>query len=356
MDGDSSIVEQAEDAADDAETPPAADPVVPEPPAAPPDRLILAHPFFAAVPDSYFRISPHTRQPVFVLDIGGAESALSFSGIRREFGLPADSPDSLMLDMVERGLAHVRVLRPGDALPREILTGEASWQVEERHRTIARQRLDLQLTSWASGSEHVITDLQQLSQLADDPAMPARVDAAIAAAAQTLALDHPQVTADLANLAEELAFIEALRERFGTVAQAVGRMRAARRIVARDRLHADTVDRICRLATLATTQLAGQFEQADAQTGEIVASLRNRTAQERFIRTLRDELYARICAWDDLIPGWCGLDAQRPHPSPTLLDESYRFLASRFMPAEEWVLATRRGASNQRALKNAVTW
>lgn len=283
-------------------------------PAALPDRLTLAHPFFAALPDAYFRISPHTRQPVFVLQLGNADTTLSLRGICREFSIVPDSNDGRMLDLVDKALQHVRVIRPGDALPREILTGEASWEITEEHRAIALQRLTLQLTSWASGSERVITDIQQLAQLADDPAMPARMAEATAAAAEALGRPEAEVKQGITRLTEELAFFEALRSRFGRLQRTTERMRLARRTVARDRVHAETIDRICRLTSLATRQLADTIEQADAQTGEIIAALRNEAAQRNFIRTLRDRLHGCLSAWEDVIPGWEKLDARHPYP------------------------------------------
>jgi hypothetical protein len=81
------------------------------------------------------------------MNLGGEEVLLPVPGIRREFQIDEESADEEMLDLVSSGLDYVKVLMPGDDLPPELLTGEASWEISEQHRTIARQRISMQLVS-----------------------------------------------------------------------------------------------------------------------------------------------------------------------------------------------------------------
>lgn len=77
---------------------------------------------------------------------------------------------------------------------------------------------------------------------------------------------------------------------------------------------------IFRMQVLIRAPLAdfdSMFTQADAQTGEILAVLRNIGAQTKFIREMRDELHHRLMLWDEMITPWppprsSGLPTSRP--------------------------------------------
>ena len=134
--------------------------------------------FFTAVEGSYFRRSAHTDEAVFILNLGGEEVVLPIPGICREFEIEENTHDYNMLQMVITGLYYVKVLMPEDTFPKELLTSEASWDITEKHRQIARQRVSMQLVSWMAGEENLITDPEQLIQIADDPAMKKKVTTA----------------------------------------------------------------------------------------------------------------------------------------------------------------------------------
>ena len=305
-----------------------------------PTVVAFAHPFFAAVGDVQFRMSEHTRAPALMIKFGDGDAALSFGGIRRELKLAEDSPDAGMLEAVAAALQFVSVLKIGDPLPAEVLSGEASWEIEQRHRDIALARLTMQLVTWATGDETAITDADALSQVADDPATQAKAEKAIADAAERLSVEVEEVKATLRMLAEELAFIEALREKFAGVLSMRDKMDVLRRKYSNERSVAEVADAVRRLMTVAVKRLTNLFEQIDAQTGEIMGMLKNPKAQEGYIRTKRDELYCRMVAWRDILAKWDKCDSKPTEGNVALLRETYRFLAPRFMPAQQWVLAS----------------
>jgi len=326
-----------------------------------PTVVAFAHPFFAAVGDVQFRMSEHTRAPALMIKFGDGDAALSFGGIRRELKLAEDSPDAGMLEAVAAALQFVSVLKIGDPLPAEVLSGEASWEIEQRHRDIALARLTMQLVTWATGDETAITDADALSQVADDPATQAKAEKAIADAAERLSVEVEEVKATLRMLAEELAFIEALREKFAGVLSMRDKMDVLRRKYSNERSVAEVADAVRRLMTVAVKRLTNLFEQIDAQTGEIMGMLKNPKAQEGYIRTKRDELYCRMVAWRDILAKWDKCDSKPTEGNVALLRETYRFLAPRFMPAQQWVLASQlqqRGApaKGRRAIPNSVNW
>ena len=108
-------------------------------------------------------------------------------------------------------------IRPNDSIPHELLDGTASWTVEEKHRTIARNRLTVQLVSWLTGGDTLMVDLTQLEQISDDPKTKARVQEAFTKAAEKLGIraERKQDVVDMIEkLARELSYIEALRDRY----------------------------------------------------------------------------------------------------------------------------------------------
>lgn len=326
-----------------------------------PTVVAFKHPFFAAVGDAQFRMSDHTRAPALMIKFGAGDAALSFGGIRRELKLAEDSPDVGMLEAVAAALQFVSVLRIGDPLPAEVLSGEASWEIEQRHRDLALARLTMQLVTWSSGDETAITDADALSQVADDPATQAKAEKAVADVAERLSVEAEEVKATLRMLAEELAFIEALREKFAGVLAMQGKMDVLRRKYSNERSVADIADAVRRLMTVAVKRLTNLFEQIDAQTGEIMGMLKNPKAQEGYIRGKRDELYCRMVAWRDILAKWDKCDGKPSEGNVALLRETYRFLAPRFMPAQQWVLASQlqqRGtpAKGRREIPNSVNW
>ena len=86
--------------------------------------------------------------------------------------------------------------------------------------------------------------------------------------------------------------------------------------------------------------LGSPGHEADAQTAEIMDMLKNIDKQTEFIRNLRDDLYCRLMAWDEMFTAWEPIEMTRSEGDPNLLRETYRFLAPRFMQMDEWVLMT----------------
>ena len=315
--------------------------------------------FFTAVEGSYFRKSAHTDEPVFILNLGGEEVVLSIPGICREFEIEENTPDYNMLQMVITGLDYVKVLMPGDTFPKELLTGEASWEITDKHRQIARQHVSMQLVSWMAGEENLITDPAQLIQVADDPAMKKKVTTAFEQAAE--ALDNPNANAEMVidlieDLAEELAYIETLREQFRDVLSMEVKIKRVRNGAAKQRSILDNATSVAKLISKAVIEFRDEFDTADGQTGEIISVLKNIVSQKEYIRGVRDSLYRRLVAWDDLLRGWDRQSGRIAADTPDLLRETYRFLAPRYMEVDSWLLAGKAQQSLIDVEKTGATW
>jgi hypothetical protein len=317
-----------------------------EPPfdSSPPGRsthFVFEHAVFRT-PDSRFVLASDGT-PSLMLRLADLDAVVPIRALGSEFALGA-SGDAALLDLVVAGLRHVKTIRPGDSIPREILDGTASWTVEDRHVEIAKGRITLQISSWLTGQEQVISDQLSLLQLADDPAVKARVNEAFGDIAVKLGLppENRQDVVDRIDLiVRELAYIEALRERYqGTVLVIRDKILQFHKIYRRDRSIEEEFGRIESLIRRPVTEFAGIFDQIDAQCGEIISLMRNLDRQIPFIREGRDELHRRMMLWDDIIPLWVPLPVERSAGSEQAMKALYRFLARNFITVRPWQLAS----------------
>lgn len=287
--------------------------------------IAFEHRLFAAMDGAYFRLSDAADAlPVFVCEIGDREVLLRLPAIRREFGIVAGSRDDVMLDTVAESLRFVRALRAGDPVPLELLTGEASWPVDDRHRAAAANRLTDRIVAWHAPS-------------AAPGTVPADAEAAaVAAAAAAIGLADDAALRDaLATLANELAAIEALAETREDRANLDRRMGAAGRLLRRSHDYEDLVAPVLRLMREARRDLNCAFAVFDTLVPVPDAFAATDTAVAA-IRAARDDLRTRLLAWEPLQARWAALDLDARPAILEMFQETYRFLAPRYMPIDEW--------------------
>lgn len=315
-----------------------------------PDVIGFDHKFFQSFDELYFRITD-SGEAVAVLKLANNDAILAFDGIKREFMLAEDSRDAQMLNRVAEGLLYVRGLRIGEKLPKEILTREASWDPTERHRRIARQRLTMQLVTWLTGDEHIFTSAEELAQLAEDPQVKKNINLAFAEAAEEIGLGRErreEVVLYIEQLAKELSYIEHERDVYVEIRKVDEKVQGLRRLYSSDRGMIETTDQVARLSQRALKVIGDYFEQVDAQTGEILAMLKNIENQVGYIRGVRDELHRRLLPWEDIIPVWKTVFIVRSEDNIARIRDIYQFLAPRFMQVNDWVLMTRRGVETKK--------
>jgi hypothetical protein len=114
------------------------------------DHCTLAHPVFTSFGEPLFRRSEADGAPVMVVKLGERDAAIPLRSLQREFAIPDDSDDGRMLGLIAQSLDFVTGLQIGDALPAEVLTGQASWEPDAVHLQIAQARLQWQLVAWPS--------------------------------------------------------------------------------------------------------------------------------------------------------------------------------------------------------------
>jgi hypothetical protein len=312
------------------------------------DRCALQHPVFTSFGDPLFRRSETDGAPVMVVMLGEKEASIPLRSLQREFAIPDEADDGRMLGLIAQSLDFVAGLRLGDALPAEVLSGAASWEPDAVHLQIANARLQWQLVAWlnsGTGGDAPTLDADALLQVADDPARRQQVQQAFAKAAETLGLlSRETVVQMVEELAHELAYIEALRDRLLRRVQAMAdKLNHMAQTYRGDGSHLETLTQVRRLTGSALRQISHRFDELDAQTGEVMAALRNADSQRTFIRSNRDWLYRAQRAWQPLLTEWDVAGIGFDEGILALLNRSYQFLAPRFMPVTEWASATRPG-------------
>ena len=291
-----------------------------------PDRCELQHKVFTCFGDVRFRKSTTDGLAVMALRLGDQEAQLPLDSLRREFSIGKETADGRMLDLIGSALDYVSFLQQGDRLPSEIRTGEASWQPSPSHLRLAATRLQVDFCSWimpgGSWAQSGRDDLTVL-RIAGDPALRDEVRAAAEQASARLGVGgHVQVLSLLAELARELSYIEALRERLlEPVRSLCRRTRGMVRSGKRKVMSSDTLSQVHRLMVIALKQVAERFEDVDAQTADIADMLREADSVRRVIRTNRDWLYRSQRAWDPILESWRQFEDTASEDSGALFGE-----------------------------------
>ncbi len=320
----------------------------------------LNHRLFHVVEAPLFRKSESDLIPVMAISLGERKAVLPLQSVQREFGIDAASPDGVMLAQIAAALDFVSALRMGDPLPSEILTGAASWEPDPQHREIAAARLRLQLVDWlntASGAHRAAMDVGSLLLVSDDPQLRQQVQQALTRAAEALGVGTPlKVVERLSQLGDELAYIEALRDRLlRRVRDMSGKVENLARGFHGGATQVETLGQVRRLSVVALRRIGARFEELDRRTGDVITALRNVAGHQVFIREQRDWLYRTQRAWEPMLIEWDsagGLD----EGTLGLLGRTYRFLAPRFMAVQEWASALSPGHQEQINRSARMIW
>lgn len=263
----------------------------------PPDRsprapdpartFVFGHRVFSA-PNAHFKLDEQTGEPVFAVDLGDLKAMLGFDTLRKSFAIAPASPDDRLLEAVVRALRYVRRIRPGDAIPAELLDGSASWKVEAHHAARAKARL----------------------------------------AATGLPADK------LEFLAEELAYIESLRERVALARGLVETLKSLRAGYKRERATLELIDLAVRLLERPVAGYESRLAKIDADAAAGAAAGFDRLID--LARETRDHLHAETMRWDDILATWAHPEPSRSPAEERKIAAAGRFAARNFPAVEEW--------------------
>ena len=288
---------------------------------------------------AFFAMDPTAKEPVLHITLGDLKAALPFQTLKESFNIEEDSHDARLLGVVAKGLRFVKQIRPGEKIPGELLDGSASWSVDEKHRLVARGRLTVQLVSWITGSEMIVVDIDELEQIVEDPQTKARLKTAFNAIAEKLGITEnaeQYITDRIDDLTQELSYIEALRDRFKNIRAISENLARVTQLYRTDRNFVSEVARMQGLLKRPLKEYDAIFEQADAQTGEIVGALKAFETTVTFIRKIRDDLREKLIEWEELLHAWDGVPIEKSQTIEQLQKMTYRFLANRYMESKVW--------------------
>lgn len=305
-----------------------------------PTHFSFEHAVFS-VKEACFGISAQTGEPCYNVPLGDVRASLPIDTVAASFGIGKTSLDAELLQIVKASLKFVKEIRPGESIPSEILDGTASWKVEPHHREIARARITVQLASWMGGQSIDSIDAAELETVAALPDTKKRVQEAFETMAEKLGMgkeNKKDVVDRFDDLAREMAYIESLRERFGKIQKIYNNFQLLAGVYKRERGILEEIMRIRILMKRPVGEITTIFEQLDANTGEILNTMKKFASQIRYIRETRDTLHQRFMLWDSLIEQWSGNTLERSAVLDRLVRVTYQFSARHFPQANDWSL------------------
>ena len=291
---------------------------------------------------SYFSLDNITGKARFHMPLGEMMAAIELTALNDEFKIDPESPDGELLQVVESSLKYVHQIRVNDAIPTEILDGSASWAVQDAHRQIASDRIDVQLMTWLDGNEEIVTDLARLGKMANNREAEAKLNKAYVDLAKRLKLGddgREKVVASTDHLKHELAYIQALSDTFTELKGVAAKLKKAKSVLDERDIKED-IDRIEALLTPALLDVEMQFEQLEASTCEILTVIGKFDEHIGLIRQTRDDLHNRFMVWQELLDEWQDVVVDKSSDSlHRVIKKTYQFAAKHFAQAKTWASA-----------------
>jgi hypothetical protein len=293
------------------------------------------------VPGAVFKMDRVSKTVSLHLALGGVAASIDMNQIKKSFNIEAESEDGHMLVLVEKGLRFVREIRPGDSIPNELLDGTASWTIDAKHYERARSKVLVQLVRWVTDGNSSIEANADVFKLIETPEVKSKINDAFGAAAKELGVpgaDKEMVTAMISHLSNELAYIEALRDKVAGYFVVKRKIKDLQFVYRSDRRIAETIERVATLIVTPFNKLREHMQMVDAQTAEIMSSLRQLTNTVSFLRGVRDEMREFILLWNDLDLAWIEARVERGPVCEALITRTYRFVATHYSMTQRWAM------------------
>jgi len=308
-------------------------------------------------PGARFLLTGHRHVPTYRVQMGEHEGLVDINVLKKEFQIEPGSDDAKLIDLAVDALRYVPDIKPGDSIPSELLDGTASWAVSPKHKKRAEQRLQVQLLSWVSGKEVLLTDPDEIAMFLEQIENREKLRNAFRNAAEALghAPENTEpVVRQLELLARELCYIEALRDRFSLIAKIGVKLAELSKSYGNDRAAKMELNRVQGLLRTGISEYTVMFAEADAQTGEIISAIKTISRQISYIRRVRDRLHFLIMQWDPHIRTLDQWRTRRTPETDKLLSELYRFLAPRFSSGRSMLKRTNVASKDKKAEKTAT--
>jgi hypothetical protein len=275
---------------------------------------------------------------VFVIQLDAHEAILPLAAMMTEFGIVAADEDGRMLALVARALHFVSGLRIGDPLPQEVLTGEASWTVDDFHRDQAVARLTRNLLGYAvRDDQRPAPAAAQVGHALLAPSCATMGDALKRLGRRMTHLSTEELLRQAELLVDDLAYIEALRD---WLLRGATRMDKVLTRLARgfngDNTHKELLAQIRRLTGNGIVDIAACLAVADNAVADVLTAFADISATRALLQVQRDTLYRRWRAWEPFCRAWAVTGTRHDAGTWNLSHDTYHFLAPRYMTVVEW--------------------
>lgn len=292
-----------------------------------------------ALPGARFAVDRRSRATMFYIHLGNLNVSLTPTVLRREFNIETLSHDSQLIELVGHALRHVREVRPGDSIPKELVDGTASWTVDEHHRLLAKAKLLVQVARWLTKDGNAASLDAILTMTENDVAAKEEFQNAFSSIAESLGLGagrKQEILDNIDAIARELCYIEALRDYAGQLRIIQEKCAQLAHLAKGDPTISEELGRVLMLLKPALAELSGRFTQIDTQTTDLLGLLRNPWAQIRMIRAARDGIHSSLLPWAEIFERWHDQEVVMNHVTDENIHTLYGWLAANYAPARVW--------------------
>ena len=190
--------------------------------------------------------------------------------------------------------------------------------------------------NWLTGADANTIDRTALLSIVSDESMHKNVNQALDKAATIIKRKKVEVIARFEDLAKELAYIEALRDYYGSIYKLFSLLRKFQEIYRDDTSFIQEIERMRQLMKGPIEEIKQTFDRIDIETLEVLPLLKSYEQKVSFIRTARDSLHLNTTVWQDLRDIWDGVPMERCDDSKIALLSTYKFLAKNFTVSYSW--------------------
>jgi hypothetical protein len=291
-----------------------------------------------------------------VIQLDSQEAVLPLRSVAREFRVDPESADGQMLNLIEQALEFVVALKLGDKLPTELNGGAASWDPTEQDRRVAASRVRHNLVRCVSArlGKSVTISGGGTPGWEEQSKNRALLENAITdAAAQLDGADTADVTARVASISDELAYIEAMRRTF---ARGIGTLRDKLLTVPGGDVPVskqETIKQVQTLARLGIKEIMGRFDEVDVGLDDVLTMLRDLPTVIAGLRRQRDWLFRTNRAWASVFTDWAAAPKHFDDFLLKVVERTYLFLAPRYMSFQEWTTAE---TKMRKSVVKATVW
>jgi len=303
-----------------------------------PTHFNFEHKIFA-VEGVRFALSKSDHEPILLLDVGEHEAAVTFDAILQEFNIAPGSPDGLLLEQVKSGLKYVKDIRPGDTIPQELLDGSASWSIDDSHKIRALNKIKMRIAILGSPSGGIKAIPQDIAKFLEEPETKMWLESGLDRVGLELGLGEgraPSVTSLVDQIGRELAYIEALRDRYRRATEILAKLRRVAELHKSERHFIDEIQRCEILIGPPVKDFRGVFDAVDKRSGKVVELLQSIDSGAIFIRECRDELHQKMLIWDELIEKWSFDLFAKSKANREAVQFTYRFVSHNFPQSVDW--------------------